>query len=514
MNSLSERDNRIRKLNELREKGVEPFPYCFERTHTIAEALEGFDKLAEAEQSVSVAGRLYTRRDFGKTLFFDLHDESGKIQLYVRKDEVGEERFALLSLIDLGDFVGVEGPLFKTRSGEPTVNVKKFVLLSKSLAALPEKFHGVQDTELRYRKRHLDLLASDESRQVFRTRSKLINLIRRFFDERGFLEVETPMLQSLYGGAAAEPFRTHYRALDMDYYLRIATELYLKRLIVGGFEKVYEIGRNFRNEGLDRSHNPEFTGFESYEAYIDYHHVMDMVQELFRMLAQELTGSTTVTWMGKEFDFSKPWERVEFVPALAAKIGADPLGLSEKDLRNICKAKNVEVSDDAPYGKMLDKLFSELIQDHLHGPAFVINHPKVISPLAKVHRDNPALTERFEPVIAGVEFGNAFSELNDPLEQRKRFEEQVARHEEFSVIDEDFLDTLEQGMPPTGGLGLGIDRMVMLFTDSASIRDVIIFPQLKPVPVTPPATPVTAVTQLSSEESAHDEESNMKEEGK
>jgi len=479
MSFQSERENRIRKLNELRSKGVEPYPYRFERTHTIAQALEGFESLAKAETSVRVAGRLYTRRDFGKTLFFDLHDSSGKIQLYVRKDAIGEERFALLSLIDLGDFVGVEGPLFHTKSGEPTVNVKQFTLLSKSLAALPEKFHGVQDTELRYRKRHLDLLASDESRNVFRTRSRLIALVRRFFTDRGFLEVETPVLQPLYGGAAAEPFVTHYRALDRDYYLRIATELYLKRLIVGGFEKVFEIGRNFRNEGLDRSHNPEFTGFESYEAYVDYHHVMEMVEELFRYLAEELTGSATVTWMGSEFDFSKPWERVEFVPALAEKIGADPLALSEAELRNICREHNVEVGDETPYGKMLDKLFSELIQDHLKGPAFVMNHPKVISPLAKVHRDNPALTERFEPVIAGMEFGNAFSELNDPLEQRRRFEEQAARHEEFSVIDEDFLGALEQGMPPTGGLGLGIDRMVMLYADRPSIRDVIFFPQLR-----------------------------------
>jgi lysyl-tRNA synthetase class 2 len=267
--------------------------------------------------------------------------------------------------------------------------------------------------------------------------------------------------------------------LDRDYYLRIATELYLKRLIVGGFEKVYEIGKDFRNEGLDRVHNPEFTMLEAYQAYVDYFQMMRLTEELFRLLAQELTGSTTVTWMGKKFDFGKPWERVEFVPALKEALGTDPLSLSESELRNICRQKNVEVGDETPYGKMLDKLFTELVQDRIQGPAFVADHPKVISPLAKVHRNNPQLVERFEPVIAGVEFGNAFSELNDPLEQRRRFEEQVARHEEFSVMDEDFLETLEQGMPPTGGLGLGIDRMVMLFTDSASIRDVIIFPQLR-----------------------------------
>jgi len=479
MQTSDERQNRLRKLEELREKGVEPFPYNFVRTHTISETLEDFEELADAEKSIRVAGRLITRRDFGKTIFFDLRDGTGKIQLYLRKDELGEEKFSLLSLLDLGDFLGVEGHLFKTKTGESSVNVKEFFPLAKSLHALPEKYHGLQDTEQRLRRRHLDLLANEETRKVFEVRSRLINMVRKFFADRGFLEVETPMLQPLYGGASAEPFRTHYNALDRDYYLRIATELYLKRLIVGGYERVFEIGKNFRNEGLDRSHNPEFTGFESYEAYVDYNHVMQTVEELFRLLALELTGSQKVTWTGKEFDFSKSWERVEFVPRLAEKIDADPLSLSGEELRKICKKSEIDVPEKAPYGKMLDKLFSELVQDHLHGPAFVIDHPKVISPLAKVHRKNPDLVERFEPVINGIEFGNAFSELNDPVEQRKRFEDMAARHEEFSVIDTDFIEVLEQGMPPTGGLGLGIDRMVMLFTDSASIRDVIIFPQLR-----------------------------------
>ncbi|MBA7595862.1 Lysine--tRNA ligase [subsurface metagenome] len=481
MSSLPDRENRIRKLKELRSKAIEPYPYKFDRTHTVAEALADFEKLVESETPVKVAGRLRTRRDFGKTCFFDLHDSSGKIQLYLRKDEALLAALlpALLPLIDLGDFVGVTGPLFKTKTGEPTVNVKEFTILSKSLAALPEKFHGLQDTEQRLRKRHLDLLVNQETREVFRLRTRLIALTRRFFDERGFLEVETPMLQPLYGGAAAEPFCTHYRVLDRDYYLRIATELYLKRLIVGGFEKVYEVGKDFRNEGLDRVHNPEFTMLEAYQAYVDYNEMMKLTEELFRLLAEELTGSTKVTWMGAEFDFGKPWQRVEFVPTLQEKIGTDPLALSEDKLRKICKKKGVEVADQTPYGKMLDKLFTELIQDHIHGPAFVADHPRIISPLAKVHRNNPQLVERFEPVIAGVEFGNAFSELNDPLEQRRRFEEQVVRHEEFSVMDEDFIQALEQGMPPTGGLGLGIDRMVMLFTDSSTIRDVIIFPQLR-----------------------------------
>ncbi len=477
--NLSERENRIRKLNELREKGIEPYPYSFERTHTISQALADFDSLLGTQTPVKVCGRLYTRRDFGKTVFFDLRDENAKIQLYIRKDDLGEEPFSRLELIDLGDFVGVEGPLFKTKTGEPSVHVTKLALLSKSLAAMPEKFHGLQDTELRLRYRHLDLISSDETRDVFRMRSKVTNLIRRFFDERGFLEVETPMLQPLYGGAAADPFRTHYNALDRDYYLRIAPELYLKRLLVGGYEKVYELGKNFRNEGLDRSHNPEYSGFESYQAYVDYEEVMRQVEELFRYIANELKGQTIVTWQGKEYDFGKAWERVEFIPTLREKLDVDPLSLSETQMRETCKKHGVEVTDKTPFGKMLDKLFSEMIQDHIHGPAFVIDHPKIISPLAKTKRGNPEVVERFEPVIGGMEFGNAFSELNDPLEQRKRFEEQVSRHEEFAVIDEDFLSALEQGMPPTGGLGLGVDRIVMLFTDRPSIRDVIIFPQLR-----------------------------------
>lgn len=507
MDSTNERDNRIRKLNELRSKGIDPYPYLFNRTHTVKSVLADFDRLAESQVHVKLAGRLYTRRDFGKTCFFDMHDESGKMQLYVRKDETllkpqkvdadfseapasvslnsapqgsaSPSSSSLLQLIDLGDFVGVEGPLFKTKTGEPSVQVKELTILAKSLVALPEKFHGLQDTELRFRKRYLDLLSNEETRELFRTRSKVINLTRRFFEERGFLEVETPMLQPLYGGAAAEPFRTHYKVLDRDYYLRIATELYLKRLIVGGYERVFEIGKNFRNEGLDRSHNPEFTGLESYEAYVDYNHVMDMVEELFRYLALELRESTKVVWQGKEYDFGTQWERVDFIPVLKAKIGVDVLLLSENQMREQCKKHGVEVTDVTPYGKMLDKLFSEMIQDHIHGPAFVINHPKIISPLAKAHRNNPEVVERFEPVIGGMEFGNAFSELNDPLEQRRRFEEMTAKHEEFAVTDEDFLAVLEQGMPPTGGLGLGIDRMVMLFADRASIREVIAFPQLK-----------------------------------
>ncbi|MBD3286248.1 lysine--tRNA ligase, partial [candidate division WOR-3 bacterium] len=325
MQTSDERQNRLRKLEELKGKGVNPFPYNFVRTHTVSEALEDFDKLSETEQKVRVAGRLMTRRDFGKTVFFDLRDGTAKIQLYMRADDLGEDKFNLLSLIDLGDFIGVEGPLFKTKTGEPSVYVKDFHPLAKSLHGLPEKFHGLQDTEQRLRKRHLDLLANEETRKVFEIRTRLINLVRKFFAGRGFLEVETPMLQPLYGGASAEPFRTHYNALDRDYYLRIATELYLKRLVVGGFEKVFEIGKNFRNEGLDRSHNPEFTGFESYEAYVDYNHVMDTVEDLFRMLACELTGSDKVEWAGEEYDFSISWQRVEFVPTLAEKIGKDPL---------------------------------------------------------------------------------------------------------------------------------------------------------------------------------------------
>lgn len=475
-----DREIRLAKLARLREQGVQPFAYRWPRTHTARQALAaaGEGEVAPGLE-VSVAGRLMSRREHGKTQFGHIQDESGRIQLYLRKDTLGEEAFGRLELLDLGDFVGARGELFRTKTGEITVNVKELALLAKSLRPLPEKFHGLKDVETRYRQRYLDLIVNPESRQAFMLRTRLVALVRRFLDERGFVEVETPILQPIYGGAAARPFQTFYNVLEQQMYLRISNELYLKRLIVGGLEKVYEIGKDFRNEGLDRTHNPEFTQLELYQAYADYSDIMALVEELFRLLAVELTGRTEVEFAGHVLDFGRPWQRLEFVPTLAARIEADPLKLSRELLIKVAARFGIETAPDISRAKLLDKLFSELIQDHIIDPTFVLNHPKVTTPLAKEHRENPELVERFEPVACGMELGNAFSELNDPLEQRRRFEEGVAQNEEFATVDEDYCAALEYGMPPTGGLGLGIDRLAMLFAGRDSIRDVVLFPQLR-----------------------------------
>ncbi|MEO0085469.1 MAG: lysine--tRNA ligase [candidate division WOR-3 bacterium] len=475
-----DREVRMAKLAKLREQGVQPFAWRWPRTHrakqVLASAGEGE---VPAGLEVSVAGRLMSRREHGKTQFAHIQDESGRIQLYLRRDTLGEEAFGRLELLDIGDFVGARGEVFRTKTGEVTVNVKELVLLAKSLRPLPEKFHGLKDVETRYRQRYLDLIVNPESRQVFLLRTRLVALVRRFLDERGFVEVETPILQPIYGGAAARPFQTFYNVLEQQMYLRISNELYLKRLIVGGLEKVYEIGKDFRNEGLDRTHNPEFTQIELYQAYADYSDIMALVEELFRFLAVELTGGTEVEFSGHRLDFGRPWQRLEFVPTLEARIEADPLKLSREMLIKVAARFGIEASPDISRAKLLDKLFSELIQDHIVDPTFVLNHPKVTTPLAKEHRENPELVERFEPVVCGMELGNAFSELNDPLEQRRRFEDGVAQNEEFATVDEDYCAALEYGMPPTGGLGLGIDRIAMLFSGCDSIRDVVLFPQLR-----------------------------------
>jgi lysyl-tRNA synthetase class 2 len=358
--------------------------------------------------------------------------------------------------------------------------VKELVLLAKSLRPLPEKFHGLKDVELRYRQRHLDLVMNPDSKGVFLARARITALIRQFLDGRGFVEVETPTLQPLYGGAAAEPFKTRYNVLEQDMFLRISDELYLKRLIVGGMERVYEMCKDFRNEGLDRTHNPEFTQVELYQAYADYNDMMALVEELFRFLAQEIHGTTEITFHGNTLDLGKPWQRIRFTDALADRLDADPLELSDELLLKMAARFGVQADKDTGRVKLLDKLFEELVQDHIVEPSFVMDHPKITCPLAKQHRDNPELVERFEPVACGMELGNAFSELNDPMEQRQRFEEQLARHEEHATLDADYCAALEQGMPPTGGLGLGVDRMVMLLTNTPSIRDVILFPQLRP----------------------------------
>uniref|UniRef100_A0A7C4CBD2 Lysine--tRNA ligase n=1 Tax=candidate division WOR-3 bacterium TaxID=2052148 RepID=A0A7C4CBD2_UNCW3 len=475
-----DREVRLGKLARLREQGVQPFAYGWVRTHTAKQILEaaGEGEVA-AGLEASVAGRLMSRREHGKTQFAHIQDESGRIQLYLRRDTLGEAAFGRLELLDIGDFVGARGEVFRTKTGEVTVNVRELELLAKSLRPLPEKFHGLRDVETRYRQRYLDLIMNPESRQTFMLRTRLVALVRRFLDERGFVEVETPILQPIYGGAAARPFQTFYNVLEQQMYLRISDELYLKRLIVGGLERVYEIGKDFRNEGLDRTHNPEFTQMELYWAYADYNDVMALVEELFRFLAVELTGRTEVEFSGRLLDFGRPWQRLEFVPTLEARIEADPLKLSREMLVKVAARFGIETTPDISRAKLLDKLFSELIQDHIVDPTFVLNHPKVTTPLAKEHRENPELVERFEPVVCGMELGNAFSELNDPLEQRRRFEEGVAQNEEFATVDEDYCTALEYGMPPTGGLGLGIDRLAMLFSGRDSIRDVVLFPQLR-----------------------------------
>ncbi|OYD16835.1 lysine--tRNA ligase [candidate division WOR-3 bacterium JGI_Cruoil_03_51_56] len=475
-------DSYRNKLDRLKEMGVEPYAYRWDRSHTAAQVIARFEGLASDKTEVKVAGRLISRREHGKTQFGHIQDSSGKIQLYLRKDTIGDEVFQKVSLLSLGDIVGAKGEVFRTKTGEITLLVKELVLLAKSLRPLPEKFHGLKDVEIRYRQRYVDLIVNPDSKRVFLARARLIKLLRDFFDKRGFIEVETPTLQPIYGGAAARPFKTFYNVLEQEMFLRISDELYLKRLIVGGMERVYELCKDFRNEGLDRIHNPEFTQIEVYQAYADYNDIMIMVEKLFRFLASGLLGKTEITFDNKTVDFGKPWKRLKFVDALAEKLEANPLELSESSLRKLAAKFGIEVTPDSPRVRILDKLFEGLVQDRLVEPTFIIDHPKFTCPLAKTHRSNPELVERFEPVVCGMELGNAFSELNDPVEQRKRFEEQLERNEKFATLDEEYCTALEYGMPPTGGLGLGVDRIVMLLTGTTSIRDVILFPQLRPNP--------------------------------
>jgi len=476
-----ERDERAIRLAKLDKLAVAGFPYRFERTHNNAEIIKNFDQLFESKKTVKIAGRLIAKREHGKTKFGHLLDQSEKIQVYFRKDYLADT-FEKLDLVDIGDFLGIEGEVFKTHTNEITVLVKSFAVLSKALHPLPEKWHGLKDIETKYRQRYLDLIANPESKRILLNRSNILSLLRRFFDSRGFAEFETPILQPIYGGAAARPFETFYNVLEEKMFLRISDELYLKRLIIGGIDRVYEIGKDFRNEGLDRFHNPEFTQLEAYEAYQDYNDMMTLVEELFRFLCNELFQTMTISYQNKTLDFSKPWPRVEFCAALQAKTGLDILSADYKILEE--KAIELAVIDKISYprptiAKLLDKLFSHLVQKEITEPTFIIDHPMITTPLARRHRKNPLLVERFEPIICGIEIGNAFSELNDPIEQKKRFEEQLARQEEFATLDEDFVRALEHGMPPTAGLGLGIDRIVMILTNVDSIREIIPFPQLK-----------------------------------
>lgn len=475
-------EQRLQKLRRLREQGINPYPYRYERTHLSSDILGRFEELRGSP--VRIAGRLMTMRVMGKASFAHLLDQSGKMQLYVRRDLVGEEQYALFKSLDLGDFVGVTGKPFLTRTGEITVEAGEVVLLSKALRGLPEKWHGLTDTETRYRQRYLDLISNEESRKVLQIRSRTIDGIRRFLVDRGFLEVETPILQPIHGGAAARPFVTHHNALDRDLYLRIALELYLKRCVIGGIERVFEIGRIFRNEGISTKHNPEFTMMEVYQAYADYHDIMVLLEEMISTVAMQVLGTTEIEYNGNTIDLKAPWPRLSLRQAIMDESGVDyDLYPTAEGLYEAVRALGLRPEPGASRAKLIDVLMSEYVEPRLVQPTFLLDYPVEMSPLAKRKRDDDAVVERFEAFIGGMEVANAFSELNDPLDQRQRFEQQMADKaagdEETQPMDEDFLTALEHGMPPTGGLGLGLDRLVMLLTGNPSIREVILFPQLR-----------------------------------
>ncbi|MEW5875078.1 MAG: lysine--tRNA ligase [Candidatus Zixiibacteriota bacterium] len=474
--------NRREKLARWRQAGIEPYPHHFVRTHLSAQIIKDHESLAG--KKVTVAGRIVAWRPHGKSTFFHILDDAGKVQCYGKADQLGPDLYERLGWMDIGDFIGVTGEVFQTRTGEVTVAVHEFTLLSKALRPLPEKWHGLVDKELRYRRRYLDLISNPEVRQIFIKRAQILSRVRSFLDERGFLEVETPVLQPIYGGAAARPFITHHNALDVDLYLRIADELYLKRLIVGGYEKVYEVCRDFRNEGIDRDHNPEFTMVELYVAYADFRDIMNLFRELLIDVATAVNGKPSFPNNDAEVDMSGPWREIPMLDSIREACGLD---LSDPDAaaaRKAAKSVGVAIPDDASYAKVVDEVFSQRVQPDLISPTFIIDYPVEMSPLAKRHRSKPGFVERFELFMAGREVGNAFTELNDPDDQRARFEAmaEAVRLGDFEAhrVDEDFLQALEHGMPPTGGLGFGIDRLVMTLTGVTSIREVILFPTLRP----------------------------------
>jgi lysyl-tRNA synthetase class 2 len=475
---------RYRKAADFREKGINPYPYRYRRTHTVAEILDDFDRLSSEGTHLSLAGRIMLKRKMGKSIFADIHDVSGRIQVYLKIDEVGREAFKIFDKLDLGDIVGLEGKLFVTKTGEKTVMVERYEVLAKSLHPLPDKHSGLIDKDLRYRRRYADLIVNPEVREIFVKRSRIIKSIREFLDSRGFLEVETPILQPLYGGGAALPFITHHNRHNVDLYLRIADELYLKRLIIGGYEKVWEYCKDFRNEGLDRLHNPEFSMVELYWAYADYNDIMNLFQDMMRKIVLDLHGKYSFTFEDHEMDFEPDFKVVSMIDAIREACGVDLIDLDFETSLARAKDEGIETEGLMNWGKVVEAFFEEKVEPYLIQPTFVKDFPRDISPLAKVHRDNPRLSERFEAFIAGMEMGNAFSELNDPDEQRRRFEAQVeaarAGDEEAHRLDEDFITALMYGMPPTGGLGFGIDRLVMLLTNTHSIQEVIFFPQMRP----------------------------------
>ena len=481
---LSEQEGiRRAKLQKLIEAGKDPYKITrYHVTHESCAIIDGFAALEG--QAVSVAGRMISKRIMGKASFAHLLDSHGTLQIYVKRDDIGENPYIDFKETDLGDIIGVEGTVFRTQKGEISIHAQKVTLLSKCLKVLPEKYHGLKDPDLRYRQRYVDMIVNPEVRETFRNRSRIIAAVREFLDNRGFLEVDTPVLHTLEIGAAARTFKTHHNALDLDMFLRIETELYLKRLIVGGFDKVYEVGRLFRNEGMDATHNPEFTTVETYQAYADYNDVMDMVEEMYAFVASKVCGEASCNWEGHRIDLNGPWPRLPMAKAVKDACGVDYSDWkTDKDARATLNALGIQAETGARRGECLATLFDAYVEAALIQPTFIIDYPVDISPLAKRKPENPDLTERFELFICGHEMGNAFSELNDPVDQRRRFEEQVKLRRQQGIhaqVDEDYLNALEHGLPPTGGLGFGIDRMVMMLTDNTSIRDVLLFPTMKP----------------------------------
>ncbi|MFA4953475.1 MAG: lysine--tRNA ligase [Candidatus Pacearchaeota archaeon] len=469
---------RIKKLGEIRKQGINPYPHKFDKKQEVKDCLKSLGK------KVKTAGRIMTKRDLGKIIFCDLQDQSGKIQIVLQQGETPEKVKKLFKLVDVGDFVGVEGKVFKTKTKQISILMKKIEILSKAIKPLPEKWHGLQDKEERYRKRYLDLIMSPEIKPVFEKREKAIDAIRELLKKKGFSEVDTPYLQTIYGGASAAPFKTHLNALDIDLYLAISPELYLKRLIVGGYDKVFTIARNFRNEGIDRWHNPEFTMMEIYQAYADYNDMMDLFEEIFEYVFKKVNRGTKIKFRGKEVDFKRPWKRITMAECIKKHVKINVEKMSEKEILNFIDKNNLQIKNRT-WGFAVQEIFEHFCEDKIEQPTFILNHPMETTPLCKTHRKDKfcRTIERFEPFCMGAELGNAYSELNDPILQRRLLEEQQKLlnkgDEEANPFDEDFVNAIEIGMPPTGGLGLGIDRMIMLLTGQDSIRDILLFPFMR-----------------------------------
>lgn len=479
---------RLEKLDRIKNAGINPYPSKSKRTITIEDALKNFDILSESKENIFITGRLRTLREHGALSFADLEDQSGRLQLFFHKDALGEEKYEFIKNLDMGDFVEASGFLFTTNKGQKTLNISDFKILTKSLLPLPEKWHGLTDEETRYRKRHLDLIMNEDVRALFRRRTAFINSIREFLNADGFMEVETPVLESVPGGAEAEPFVTHHNKLDIDFYLRISLELHLKRLMVGGFEKIYELGRVFRNEGISTQHLQEFTMLEFYWAYADYEELMDFVEKFYTTIIEKTFGTLDIPYKGQVLHFQAPWPRVDYREIILKESGVDiDLYPTKEAMQELVKEKGIKPDPAAGRGRLIDQLYKKLVRPNLFQPCFLINHPIDISPLAKSKADNPKEVERLQVLIAGAEVGNGFSELNDPIDQRQRFMKQEELREagdkEAQMIDEDFVEALEYGMPPTAGFGVGIDRLLMILADQENIRDVVFFPMMKPKPV-------------------------------